>query len=255
MGIFKITRTTSVYEPAGDAFSSDNLGADSLTVDAGAYLIATGASGEGAFLAGTGTWTVTVNGAVTSQQSAAIVLEGGILTTSKITIGTEGSAGGYHGVALGSAATLSNAGSIRGLGASGYGVLITGDSKTTISNKGIIEGIDNSIFDNGMSNDTVTNSGTLIGDIHLSTGTNKLANSGTIQGNYSGGSNADTLTNSKTITGTVTLGNGTNLLTNAGSIGGTVSGGTGADTLTNSGLWAARSRSVRGLTSSRTPER
>jgi hypothetical protein len=56
MAPFKKNAATSVLTTGFDdhAFDSDSAGADTLIVDRGAYLIATGASAFGALLANTG---------------------------------------------------------------------------------------------------------------------------------------------------------------------------------------------------------
>jgi Ca2+-binding RTX toxin-like protein len=81
--------------------------------------------------------------------------------------------------------------------------------------------------------DTVTNSGSLVGRVLLDEGTNHLTNSGNIIGNVFGGSGADTVTNSGLIDGLVSLVSGNNTLTNSGTINGLVDTGRGADTVTN----------------------
>ena len=66
MATFRVTPATSVVTSANAvyAFSSDSLGADTLIVDPGAFLISTAFNSGGASLANTGGWTVTVNGSI-----------------------------------------------------------------------------------------------------------------------------------------------------------------------------------------------
>jgi len=63
MATFKITPSTSVFTTAASdhAFAGGTPGADTLIVDPGAFLVATGSLAAGAALFPTGAWTVTVN--------------------------------------------------------------------------------------------------------------------------------------------------------------------------------------------------
>src|ERR1700742_3089211 len=101
MATHKITATNSASTNAnngiafGTAPGDDTPGPDTLTVDSGAYLIATGSNGIGAELAATGAWTVTVSGVVLSTQGAGILLLGGIAgASSTITVSADGEVGG-----------------------------------------------------------------------------------------------------------------------------------------------------------------
>lgn len=92
MAVNKVTTASSVFvSGAGqNAFDKDSLGPDSLTVDAGAYLIAIGSNGDGANLADTGAWNVAVNGYIASDSGYGIDL-GNAAGVSKITIGADAS--------------------------------------------------------------------------------------------------------------------------------------------------------------------
>src|SRR5690242_13253738 len=96
MTAFKITPATSVLTTGANvhAFSSDSINPDSLTVDSSAYLIATGTGADGALLAKTGAWTVTVNGVIFSKQAIGIDIAAGNAATSTITISADGEVGG-----------------------------------------------------------------------------------------------------------------------------------------------------------------
>ncbi len=230
----------SVITGAGDAFALDSALADTLIVDAGAFLISTDpAPGlAGAYLAPTGGWTATVNGTIQGG-GFGILLEVGNAALSTINIGTEGSVSGntIYGITAGSSATINNAGTIFG----GDVGIILGNGAHTITNSGTITGGGFAgIFDTaGSGAVTVTNTGGVFGNVNLDVGTNTLKNSGTISGNYIGLGGADSVTNSGSLSGFVQLGDGTNALTNTGSITGvdgngiSVLGGLGADTVSN----------------------
>ena len=255
MSTFKITAATSVFTTtAGDhAFDSDTIAADSLTVDPGAFLTATGTGADGALLANTLAWTVSVNGSIFSQQAAGIELAAGNTKASSITVSADGEVGGgTFGIDAASSASIKNAGTVNG---TDTGIKITNAGIHAITNTGTLSGGSFSIHDvDGLSADTVTNSGTLNGDVDLNGGNdslinssqingavalgegiNALTNTGTISGSVSAGGGNDTVTNSNEIDGGVTLGDGINKATNSGKIDGAVSGGINADTFTNSG--------------------
>ena len=209
----------------GVMFLQDSPLADSLTVDAGAFLIGPGA----ASLASTGAWTVTVNGSMYGGFFG-INLISGNAAISKFTIGAEGSvAAGILGdgaaLFMGSSSTITNAGAVTG---GVVGVKITGGATHTITNTGTIQGSNFAIADAATSKDTITNKGTIIGTVSLGEGDDSLTNSGAI--------NEVPLL---AFTAFVDLGNGTNKLTNSGSIKGkdidgvSVIGRLGADTVSN----------------------
>jgi hypothetical protein len=222
MAIFHITPATSRFSSTGNAFgppADDTPGADTLIVDPGAFLISTGAGGDGAFLANTGSWAVTVNGSIVSPNGSGIFLDAGNAAFSTIKIGVDGQVqGGGIGIFLESSANINNAGTIvadPALG--GIGINISNGGTHKITNSGEINAAPGfAIKDQSSSNDTVYNSGTIRGQINLSGGN-------------------DTVTNTGTITDIIFLGDGTNRLTNSGTIFFTF-GGTGNDTVTNSNL-------------------
>ena len=114
MASFTITPLTSVFETSNDpAFDSGSAGADTLIVQANAFLTALG-SGVGAFLGGPGIWTVTVDGSIFSHDSIGLQLTPFITGVSKITVGSEGSIGGTDGIFAESAVSIKNFGSIAG---------------------------------------------------------------------------------------------------------------------------------------------
>jgi Ca2+-binding RTX toxin-like protein len=216
MAIFHITPATSRFtsNPGENALgppADDTPGADTLIVDPGAYLISVNVNG--AFLANTGAWTVTVNGSIVSQNSLGIALNFGNTAVSTIKIGVDGEVQGGNAMLLGSSANINNAGVIAG--SNGFAIEIVDIGTHTITNSGEITASGAAAIEVfSISNDTVRNSGTINGAIELSAGTDKVTNTGTING-------------------LISLGDGTNKLTNSGTIDGFVSGGSGADTVTN----------------------
>jgi hypothetical protein len=262
MASYKISPAGSIYATgAGQhAFNLDSKDADTFVLDPSAFLIAAGAGGNGAVLANTKPWQATINGSIISTTASGLVLNSGNSGTSKISIGTEGSiSGDIIGVSLNSAANISNAGTIKGY----VGVSIENAGAHVIKNTGTIYAIDAAIIDyDGLSNETVTNSGIIQGAVMLGGGNDSFANSGiaTRGGNGAakvdlGGGN-DTFTNSGGIGADVHAGDGNDILTNSGSINGSkvdlgigndkftntgqifsfVYGGEGADSVTNSGF-------------------
>jgi serralysin len=241
------TLLSTLTTAAGDAaFDSDTAGVDSLTVNAGAYLIATGSGAFGASLANTKAWTVSINGSVLG--AIGVLVQLGNLERSSITIGTEGSAGALttgSGIYAESAVAVKNLGHISG----GVGVLLNNTGINSITNFGTITGSTASILDliNG-STDRVVNRGTISGNVRLEggndsisnfgkinnsvllgEGVNKLTNSGHIFGDISSGTGADTVVNFKVIGGSVSLGDGADFFTNTGTVAGVIQMQGGAD--------------------------
>ena len=212
MTAYKITSTTSRFSSSGSAFHDHTSGADSLTVDEGAYLVATSSPDDAATLDSQGAWTVTINGSLyaAAANGFGIYLTPGNTAVSTIKIGATGEvAGGTIGIYAYSAVKIQNDGlivnkvifnggytnSLTNTGtigqASSPGTIIdgTGSGALTINNSGDIFG---NVLLSG-ANDTVTNSGTM-GQIDLGGGNNKLtttANSSTSI--ISGGAGNDTV--------------------------------------------------------------
>lgn len=272
MTVFSFEAANSVVATGSieHAFNNDSAGADTLTVNPGAYLIATGFGAVGAFLANTGAWKVTINGLVSSTRQSGIYLEENNTAVSTLTIGADGEvsggAGGFAAIGARSGIKLTNAGAVSGDRwavfaeaaatitnsgtmtatdpVSGIGVVLTSAGPHTFTNSGVVSAR-TAFSDAGGGDDKVTNSGTLAGHVGLGAGTNQLTNSGLIDGHVSGGANNDTVTNSKTITGSnstlgaVFLQDGNNTVNNTGTIGENVTlraivTGSGNDTVTNS---------------------
>lgn len=223
------TPATSFFtDKAGDhAFDLDSAGADTLTIDQDAYVIALGTGAAGALLAATGAWTVNVNGGLFSDQAEGLILAAGNAAISKITVGVNGGVeGDTKGISAQSAVTIVNAGSI-------YSDLIAISLETStnsITNTGIIRGAfgQTAISSNGLlSNDTLTNNGSVLGKIDLGGGNDKITNSKLIDGNISLGDGNDVVSNlvNAGIVGIIALGEGKNSITSAGSISGSIVSG------------------------------
>lgn len=273
MAIFKFGPTNSVVNTVnnGIAFSSGVTGANSLIVDAGGFLIATGSSAVAADLNPFGPWTVTINGSVLATNGAGIRLSGlssdfapTAPPASTITIGKEGSVqGGISGtpIVMSRPAKVTNAGLIVSTLADDDAIVMIGQSAHTIINSGDIDG---DIRRSGTGATTLTNTGDVFGNISLDSGNdvvsnighislgvalgngnNKLTNNGSIGTTLTSGSGNDTITNTGSIAlggSTTSLGDGNDSLSNSGAfarIGGTLDFGAGNDTFTNSGTTAA----------------
>ena len=227
MFIFHITTTTSRFTTTGNAFGppgDDTPGADTLIVDPNAFLITTGALGNGADLANTGAWNVTINGSIISVDptKSGIRLDGLNAALSAIKIGVDGSVqGNGAGIDLESSASINNAGRIIAEQL-GHAIEIINDGTHTITNSGEISGAAGAAIVHavGTSNDTVKNSGTISGNVFLSNGNDTVTNSGVISH------------------GQLSLGDGTNRLTNSGVISDDIICGIGSDTLTDFSILA-----------------
>jgi hypothetical protein len=254
MAIFHITNANSVTTNTNGehAFDSDTPGADSLIVDAGAYLAAGGAGGIGALLAATKGWKVIVNGSISSDTSNGMLL-GSTISNSTITIGVSGEVTGTVGIGAESPVAINNAGSIIG---GMWGINLADAGRLTLNNSGLVRGGTYSISDNdGLSADRITNSGTLdgdvflrgrddtltssgliIGDVDTGTGNDRVTNSGEIRGSVHLRDGDDKFTNAGLVKGAVDLGSGdTGIVINSGTIEFSIQGGTGKDTVSNTG--------------------
>ena len=257
MAIYQITTANSVKtsDDMQHAFAGDTPVADRLIVDAHAYLWATGLNAFGANLGNGMAWTVQVNGGVRSEDSVAIFLDNVFGADSGLSVGTGGVIygtirrpstievgktgwvlGAYYGMRIDSPATINNAGQIEG---GEVGILLSEAGKHTVRNTGYVLGGDFGIRDiNGVSDNSVTNSRQIDGNVLLAGGADALTNSGAINGDVNMGSGDNSVTNSKSIAGVVNLGLGHDKLTNSGLIGDVVFAGDGNDMIKNSGTLA-----------------
>jgi Ca2+-binding RTX toxin-like protein len=262
MTAFKITPTTSRFVSGGNAFNEGSSGADSLTVDNGAYLVARTTGFVGADLDGPGIWTVKVSGSIVATDAHAITLSAGIIGTSSITIGKTGEVGSYGGASIfaGSAASIKNDGMI-------YGYLnFNGGATNSLNNTGTIlrnydfqgVGAEDAVVNSSFlaSAMTVTNTGYIDGRISLLNGNDVVTNNGIIDGaiRFQGGNNKYTSTVAASRVENIYSGSGDDTFKSAGGIGdvelgdgknsltltktgsaGAILGGSGNDTIVNAG--------------------
>jgi len=158
---------------------------------------------------GSGAVTVTSSGDITAQgdHASGIIASsysGAVTVTSTGNITTTGP--GANGILAGSGSgpvtVTINSGTVSGSSGSGAGVLVVGGTDNTLTNRGTVMALSGLAINADTGNDTVSNFGTVIGNVDLGTGTNAF-------NNMAGG-----LFNSGA---TVSLGAG-NALTNAGTL-------------------------------------
>ena len=275
MATYKITAPIATTGDGVHAFSSGTLAGDTLIVDKTGSLNAAGIDAFGAYLDNTKAWKVSVNAAVASENAVGVYLQQGNTQTSSISVGSYGIVyGGHTGLSSQSNATITNAGTIRGLTNGIYsqeaalniknfagGVIdgavhsiLTGQGADTVTNAGQLKGtvnlndgndgltntgiIFNSVLMGG-GNDRVNNNTKLsgmLGDIDLGAGNDRLTNGGVIAGSVFGREGNDLITNNARIDYDIFLGNGNNTLTNSGSVFGYVYGGIEKDIVNNTGI-------------------
>lgn len=252
MTAFTITPGTSVFG-TGTAFSGDSAGADSLTVQANAFLITEGAFAA-ASLAPTGAWSVNVQGNIVSGGGAGLLLRQANTGVSSITVGASGSIGGSRAaIEAASAATIINEGTLvanaTSAGANGGAIVLRGAGSHTLTNSGLIKGLDGGNTDialrdlstGGTVSLTNAAGGSIYGDVLLSSRAATLRNAGYMEGlDLSLSASADTLVNRGTLfTRRTDFGDGANRLINYGVIRELtdlfITFGGGSDTLENSG--------------------
>lgn len=241
MATYKITPETSLFSKADGVslFNNGSTSADTLTIDDGAYIIATGAGSVGAELASPGAWTANINGSIYSEDGYGVWLRGGA-ANSTINVGATGSIGSrnHSAIVMADTGTIKNAGSIIADDA----IVFSGGAKHAIVNTGTIAAIDNkavsSIVDNTfIGATTITNSGTIDGHVSLANGNNIVTNTGIFTQTLLTGDGNDTVTNNGSIMG-VHLGNGVNkyTATSALSFVSLFSAGAGNDTVSTAGV-------------------
>jgi hypothetical protein len=234
MAIYQITTANSVLTTASSdhAFESDTPVADTLIVEAGAYLKATGTHAFGAYLDRTLAWTVKVDGLIHSESGVALYVEYNNLQGSSVSASV-GSAGViYSGdTAVFNSANLTNDGMVYGVR---YGIYAA--NALTINNSGTIYGGIEAIFGSSHA-DSVTNTGFLEGNVALGEGNDRLANSNVIFDDIDMGDGDDTITATAkgTFGGNISLGAGHDTVTNAGLMSATIFAGEGNDSITNKG--------------------
>ena len=104
---------TSVYTDVfrDNAFDADSAGPASLSVDAGAFLVAK-RLGIGAYLQGTGAWTVRCADAVVSTYGEGLFVVPGGADASRITVSPRAALSGKIGIVAASGAVTENAGTV-----------------------------------------------------------------------------------------------------------------------------------------------
>ena len=205
MAIYQITPSNSVLNtlPYGYAFGDETPEADTLIVDPAAYLRVEGTSATAAGLGDDGgPWTVVVNGLIHSELGTGMSYSSNV----SVTIGQAGVIYGGHTAceSVGTEASFVNAGSIYG---GNIGIDASNDYEHVVRNSGLIHGGSYSILGSSRA-DSITNSGTLRGDLSLGRGLNTVTNFGIIDGNISAGADRDVVKNPSIITGVVDLGGG-----------------------------------------------
>ncbi len=128
----------------------------------------------------------------------------------------------------------------------GTGGVVTED-EVVIAEGGTLELSENSVINtpgqtaisgSETTGETVTNRGTVNGNVDLRGGDNSVTNEGAINGNVSFGDGVNTVANNGAITGNVTLGDGGNSVANQGAITGNIVSGAGGDSFANAGTLA-----------------
>ena len=188
MTAHKITSFDSIFKTDDSAFAGSPAGANSLTVDESAYLVSTDGGSAAVYLSGSGSWNVTANGAIYSQNSVGLFVQ--TIALANITVGATGEIGSGSGTAIvvnQGPANIKNAGLISG----GFGtdiILLTGPGNSSITNSGTIAG---NISSTGGAL-TVTNSSKIDGGITFNAGNDKVTSSGFIDGDLSFGEGNNT---------------------------------------------------------------
>ncbi|MBK8008732.1 MAG: hypothetical protein IPK23_10090 [Rhizobiales bacterium] len=209
MATTKITDLTSIFSDTMNtpAFNGSTTSADTLTVDEGAYIVATALGSTAALLDPDGAWRVNVNGSIFSQHQYGIHLMAGNKSNSTITVGASGEVGSLNSSAIRmeNDGTIKNAGMISGDAA----IRFDGGTKHAIVNTGTIftnnQNAGDSIVDS-----TITNSGAIGGTIKMANGNNNIKNTGRIENSIVAGVGNDTITNNGFIGGVITFGDGNN---------------------------------------------
>jgi len=239
--------TTPTYNFNGGETADNLSGTDSREYTGGGTVLMTTDGWSNSDLGltlDTGLWKVTINGILTSVHAGrpALDLESSASSTITIGDGAEVYGGGSYGVYVQGAINIVNHGSVIG---QGKGISVdAGASAVSIVNSGTIVGEGNgslaSINVMGAGKYTITNSGTLQGDVAaddvLGLSTTAFTNSGTVHGEVTLGGGNNTITNSGVIDNLVFAGVGNDKLANSGEIGGNVSLGEGNNTITNTGI-------------------
>lgn len=272
MATIVIGNDTSVHETVAPQAVA-GAGGGTLKVEPDGYVLASGDTLNAiAIQADTSVWSISILGQVSSYAgsgSIGVLLANTGKSVSKLAIG-EGAgifststgidstaalavtnagfveSGDQALIARAAGTSLVNSGVILNSGLS-HLIEVKGAGLNTIKNTGVLDagqggGLGSAIhsFD-PLSNDTVSNTGTIHGAIMLGGGKNTLANAGSITGLISTGDGDDKITSSGAkgasvvIDGAIATGGGKDAVTNAGEVNGEIDLGEGDDTLINSG--------------------
>lgn len=212
------------------AFSNDGGGSEALAVTSDGFLISTGTSAGAVRLGNIGRWKVDIQGAVFSKEAAGILLESVSFETAVFKFTDDASVGGVTGLDLRSSATLTNAGTISG---SANAIVLSGGQDFSITNSGTILG--NIVAQLAPAQTMITNSGLIDGAITLGDLSNTLivTAAGRITGNIIMAGGGDVLENAGVL-GQVSTGSDADKVKNSGTIASLITG-VGNDTVTNTG--------------------
>jgi uncharacterized protein with beta-barrel porin domain len=206
-GAVTVTSTGNISTQGLYGISARSSGSGAVTVTSTGNISTDGASGISARSSGSGAVTVTSTGNITttavlstgiSARSAGAVT---VTSTGNIIAAGNDSIGIYARGIAGGAVTIKS-GTVSGGSGSGAGVALVGGGNNTLTNFGTLTALSGLAITGDIGNNTVNNSGTVIGNVILGSGTNAF-------NNQAGG-----VFNSGT---TVDLGAG-NTLTNAGTL-------------------------------------
>jgi uncharacterized protein with beta-barrel porin domain len=212
-GAVTVTSTGNISTAGNDAIGirAYGAGAGAVTVTSTGNITTTGSNASGIYAhanaSANGAVTVTSSGNISTGGigAAGIAAIGNttvVTSTGNITTAGAG-AFGIEAVGVGGPIAITiKSGTVSGGSGSGAGVDIVGGTNNTLTNMGTVTALSGIAIQAGTGNDTVNNSGTVIGNVLLGTGTNAF-------NNMAGG-----LFNSGA---TVNLGAG-NTLTNAGTL-------------------------------------
>jgi len=228
-----------------DGFRAGILGGDgSMRIDNAGYI----EGGDSGILVSTGnpvfgnTYEITNSGTIAQvndgpqglglssadEQSAILVYDGGYGSTTITNTTTGIIEAANHGFMLYTPVTLVNDGTITAdTDADGVGVAIFGGVEEFLSEEAVTAGVTLA--------DSVTNTGTITGDIFLNDGDDVFTNSGTVVGTTDMGNGNDLYDGSAGSAGHLVLGGAGNDMLTGGAGADTLDGGTGNDSLTGGG--------------------
>jgi Ca2+-binding RTX toxin-like protein len=203
---------------------------ETLIVTSDGFLISTGIAAGAVRLGNIGRWKVDIQGTVFSKEAAGILLESVNFETAVFKFTDDARVSGVTGLDLRSSATLTNAGTISG---STNAIVLSSGEDFSITNSGSILG--NIVASLAPAQTKITNSGLIDGAITLNDLSNTLivTAAGRVTGNILMSGGADVLENAGLL-GQVSTGSDADKVKNSGTIASLVTGA-GNDTVTNTG--------------------